>query len=64
LIEIHGEQIVDIIINAAWNRLRQKRVSRKRRIHIRNGSIKRIRKKSNGEIETLEAQGNVISIEE
>lgn len=64
IIDRYGSQIMDIIINAAWERLRNRRISKKTRTHIRNGRIKRMRGHPGGEFEIIEADGEEIIIEE
>ena len=64
LLEQYGPQIMDIIINAAWERLRQKGIPRKRRTHIHNGSIEIISGRPGGPITRIRAEGEDIFIEE
>ena len=64
LLELYGARIVDIIVNEAFDRLRRKGISRKKRVNIHNGSIEMIRGRPGGEFEIIRAEGEDIFIEE
>lgn len=64
IIERYGPQIIDEIIYAAWQRLHRRGISKKRRVHIRNGHLRRIRGRPGEDFEILDVKGEEIIIEE